>query len=50
MIVETIVDEPSTLKTAQTANALIPMEVGAGQLDIKQQLGQQFNQLRIKST
>ena len=34
MIVETIVDEPSTLKTAQIANALIPMEVGVGQLDL----------------
>ena len=47
MIVETIVDEPSTLKTAQTANVLIPMEVGVGQIELKKQLWQQLNQLRI---
>ena len=35
MIVETIVDVLSTLKTAQTGNALIPMEAGVGQLALK---------------
>ena len=43
MILESIAGVMSTNKTAQIANALISLEVGSGQLALKQQLVQQLN-------